>query len=125
MRVFKICLDSALALRSAGQSDPASLIHGIAGELETNLVRKDEAAAKKHREEQSLEAACMDFAHQFVHEVWLGVLHGKPPAQKTRRLLGSVYRMAFLQAFRSTAINETTPLIEDTTNLEPTQGDLL
>ncbi|UJS22923.1 hypothetical protein [Thiothrix winogradskyi] len=125
MRVFKICLDSALALRSAGQSDPASLIHGIAGELETNLVRKDEAAAKKHREEQSLEAACMDFAHQFVHEVWLGVLHGKPPAQKTRRLLGSVYRMAFLQAFRNTAINETTPLIEDTTNLEPTQGDLL
>ncbi len=125
MRVFKICLDSALALRSAGQNDPASLIHGIAGELETNLVRKDEAAARKHRDEQSLEAACMDFASQFVHEVWMGVLHGKPPAQKTRRLLGSVYRMAFLQAFRNATANETNQPIEDTATLELAQGELL
>lgn len=125
MRVFKICLDSALALRSAGQTDSASLIHGIAGELETNLVRKDEAAARKHRDEQSLETACMDFASQFVHEVWIGVLHGKPPAQKTRRLLGSVYRMAFLQAFRNTTTNETNQPIEDTATLEVAQGELL
>jgi hypothetical protein len=47
-----------------------------------------------------LEAACIDFARQFVTEVWQGVLNGKPPAQKNRRLLGSVYRMAFLQSFR-------------------------
>ena len=42
----------------------------------------------------------MDFAGQFVTDVWHGVLQGRPPAQKTRRLLGSIYRMAFLQAFR-------------------------
>lgn len=100
MLTFNICLKSALDLRGVGQADTATLVHGIAGELQTNLVRKDKAAARKHRDEQSLDAACMDFARQFVTEVWLGVLHGKPPAQKTRRLLGSVYRMAFLQSFR-------------------------
>jgi hypothetical protein len=100
MLVFNLCLQSALDLRGAGQADTATLIHGIAGELETNLVRKGKAAARKHRGDQSLEAACMDFARQYVTEVWQGVLHGKPPAQKTRRMLGSVYRMAFLQSFR-------------------------
>jgi hypothetical protein len=118
MLVFKLCLDSALALRSAGQTDPASLIHGIAGELETNLVRKDEAAAKKHRDEQTLETACMDFASQFVHDVWIGVLHGKPPAQKTRRLLGSVYRMAFLQAFREQSATDNNANFVDVTASE-------
>ena len=115
MLVFKICLDSALALRSAGQTDPASLINGIAGELEINLVRKDEAAAKKHRDDQPLEAACIDFASQFVHDVWIGVLHGKPPAQKTRRLLGSVYRMAFLQAFREQSATDNNANFVDVT----------
>jgi hypothetical protein len=100
MLVFKICMESALVLRSAAQADTESMVYGIAGELETNLVRKDKAAARKHRDEQSLEAACIDFARQFVTEVWQGVLNGKPPAQKNRRLLGSVYRMAFLQSFR-------------------------
>ena len=99
MLVFKICLDSALELRARAQEDQASLIHGIAGELETNLVRKDKMSASKYREGQPLKTACMNFANQFVQEVWFGVLHGKPPAQKTRRLLGSVYRMAFLHSF--------------------------
>lgn len=101
MRLFNLCLTSALALRAAGQNDEESMIHGIAGELETNLVRKDEAAARKHRNDEPLIDECMSFAHQFVTEIWLGVLNGKPPAQKTRRLLGSVYRMAFLQSFSS------------------------
>ncbi|MEN8128900.1 MAG: hypothetical protein ABFS45_01620 [Pseudomonadota bacterium] len=100
MLVFKICLDCAMVLKATGQSDEASMIHGIAGELETNLVRKKKAAAKEHRIKQPLETACIDFARQFVTEVWQGVLQSKPPAQKIRRLLGSVYRMAFLQACR-------------------------
>jgi hypothetical protein len=100
MLVFNICMESARVLRSAAQTDTESMVYGIAGELETNLVRKDKAAARKHRDEQVLEAACIDFARQFVTEVWQGVLNGKPPAQKNRRLLGSVYRMAFLQSFR-------------------------
>ena len=100
MLVFNLCLKSAVDLRGARQTDTATLIHGIAGELETNLVRKGKAAARDKRDEQALLDACMDFAQQFVNEVWLGVLNGRPPAQKTRRLLGSVYRMAFLQSFR-------------------------
>lgn len=114
MLVFNICLKSALDLRGAGQADVATLVHGIAGELEINLVRKDKAAARKHRDGDSLQLACMAFANQFVTEVWLGVLHGKPPAQKTRRLLGSVYRMAFLQSFggAQSQTESETPLIE-------------
>lgn len=118
MLVFNICLKSALDLRGAGQADAATLIHGIAGELETNLVRKDKASARKHRDEQSLEVACMAFARQFVTEVWQGALHGRPPAQKTRRLLGSVYRMAFLQSFRDTQ----QPADTDTPVTESAQG---
>lgn len=102
MLVFNLCLKSALDLRGAGQADAATLIHGIAGELETNLVRKGKAAARDKRDEKALVDGCMDFARQFVNEVWFGVLNGRPPAQKTRRLLGSVYRMAFLQSFRDT-----------------------
>jgi hypothetical protein len=118
MLVFNLCLQSALDLRGAGQTDTATLIYGIAGELETNLVRKGKAAARKYRGDQSLEAACMDFARQYVAEVWQGVLHGKPPAQKTRRVLGSVYRMAFLQSFRDAQSQANV----DTSVTESTQG---
>ena len=107
MLVFNLCLDTAMGLRAIHQTDSASLIHGIAGELETNLGRKDKMSASKFRDGQSLEIACMNFAAQFVHDIWLGVLQGKPPAQKSRRLLGSVYRMAFLQSFRNNANDAT------------------
>lgn len=101
MLVFNLCMETAIGLRAIQQDDSASLIHGIAGELETNLGRKDKMSASKFRDGQSLEIACMNIASQFVNDIWLGVLHGKPPAQKSRRLLGSVYRMAFLQSFRT------------------------
>ena len=107
MLVFNLCLDTAMGLRAIHQTDSASLIHGIAGELETNLGRKDKMSASKFRDGQSLEIACMNFAAQFVHDIWLGVLQSKPPAQKSRRLLGSVYRMAFLQSFRNNANDAT------------------
>lgn len=100
MLVFNLCLDSALQLKGLNIADEASLIAGIAGELETNLVRKEKMSASKYRDGATLEKACMDYATQFVKDVWQGVLGGKPPAQKSRRLLGSIYRMAFLQACR-------------------------
>lgn len=100
MLVFNLCLDSALQLRGLNIGDEASLIAGLAGELETNLVRKEKMSASKYRGGATLEKACMDYATQFVTDVWQGVLGGKPPAQKSRRLLGSIYRMAFLQACR-------------------------
>ena len=108
MRVFNLCMDTAMGLRAVNQHDSASLIHGIAGELETNLGRKDKMSASKFRDGQSLEIACMNVASQFVNEIWLGVLQGKPPAQKTRRLLGSIYRMAFLQGFRTNTTESST-----------------
>lgn len=99
--VFKLTLDTAMALRAAGQAGRDSLIYGIAGELETNLVRKDKAAARKYRDDMPLKQACLQFAEQFVDTVWQGVLKQRPPSQSTRRVLGSVYRMAFMQASRT------------------------
>lgn len=120
MLVFKICLDSAIGLRRTGQTDTASLVYGIAGELETNLVRKEKQAARKHRDEQSLNSACMNFARQFVTEVWQDILKGKPPAQKPRRLLGSIYRMAFLQKLRDSSLTVQHSTNEESITTGPT-----
>lgn len=98
MLVFNLCLEFTLGARAIGQADEASLINGIASELEVNLVRKGKAAARQHRENDPLRAGCLDVAGQFVGAIWNGVLKGRPPSQRARRILGSIYRMAFLQA---------------------------
>ena len=97
MRVFNLCLDFALGARALGQGDDESLTHGIASELETNLVRKNKAAARQHRDNENLRAGCLEVADQFVREVWHGALKARPPTQRERRILGSIYRMAFLE----------------------------
>lgn len=96
--VFNLTLETALKLRAAGQTDASSLVYGIAGELDTNLVRKEKQAARKHRDDIPLDQECLNFARQFVDEVWNGVLKQRPPSQSTRRVLASIYRMAFMQA---------------------------
>ena len=101
--VFKICLDAADQARRIGQQDPASLIYAIAGELKTNLVRKDKAAARIHREKKSLVDGCIALAELFVNDVWFGVLGSKSPTQKSRRILSSIYRMAFLKTHQDRA----------------------
>lgn len=98
MLVFNLCLEFTLGARAIGQADESSLVNGIASELEVNLVRKNKAAARQHRENDPLRTGCLDVAGQFVREVWNGVLKGRPPSQRARRILGSIYRMAFLQA---------------------------
>jgi hypothetical protein len=103
LMVFKICLDAANEARRIGQEDAGSLIHAIAGELETNLVRKDKAAARVHREKKSLVDGCFAVAELFVNDVWFGVLGGKSPTQKSRRILSSIYRMAFLKTHHDRA----------------------
>jgi hypothetical protein len=103
LMVFKICLDTANEARRVGQEDADSLIHAIAGELETNLIRKGKAAAKTHREGKALMDACFSVAELFVNNVWLGVLGGKSPTQKSRRILSSIYRMAFLKTHHDRA----------------------
>lgn len=99
MLVFNLALDQACGLLGLEQHDTASLVSGVADALSINLSRKGKEAFGLKRSDL-LDAACLEFAEQFVDEVWLGVLQGKPPAQKTRRLLGNIYRMAFLQACR-------------------------
>ena len=101
MLVFKLCLDTAIDLWRTGLRDHESLVMGIAGELETNLVRKNKMAARTHRNGKSLRDGCLDVARQFVDNIWQILLSGRPPSQRTRRVLGSVYRMAFLTAPRS------------------------
>ena len=100
MLVFKLCLDFAENARAYHQTDEASLINGIASELEINLGRKNKVAASRHREGRTLREESNAVAAQFVHEVWQGVLKQRPPTQRCRRTLGSIYRMAFLKAAR-------------------------
>ncbi|MCK5725760.1 MAG: HD domain-containing protein [Thiotrichaceae bacterium] len=98
--VFNLTLKAACGLRAVQQSDRASLINGIASDLETNLVRKDKMCSKQYRNGARLRDECIHFSTQFVDDVWSAVLKQRPPSQTTRRLLSSVYRMAFLQASR-------------------------
>ncbi|EFK07862.1 conserved hypothetical protein [delta proteobacterium NaphS2] len=92
LMVFKICLDAANEARRIGQEDAASLVYAVAGELETNLVRKQKAWETKIFMDN-----CFAVAELFVNDVWFGVLEGKSPTQKSRRILSSIYRMAFLK----------------------------
>lgn len=109
MLVFNFCLDFAIGARSVGQTDAASLINGIASELEINLVRKQKAAARQHRDDKTLREGCLAVARQFVEQTWFGVLRGRAPTQRARRILGSIYRMAFLQAAQSNKPTDSNP----------------
>ncbi|MEN8220067.1 MAG: hypothetical protein ABFS56_27705 [Pseudomonadota bacterium] len=99
--VFKLCLDAVNDARKVGEVDKQSLIYAVAGELEHNLIRKGKAAASKHRGGKSLSDACLEVANLFVNDVWFGVLKAHAPSQRNRRILGSIYRMAFLHAPRN------------------------
>ena len=98
--VFKLCLDSAERARTCHQTDRASLINGIASELEI-ILRKGKAAGRDHRDNKTLQEGCMEVATLFVDKIWNEILKGRSPTQSTRRILSSIYRMSFLHASRS------------------------
>lgn len=98
--VFNLCLEAVAIAGREGQTDRQSLIHAVTGELETNLTRRDKAAARGNRDGKSLMEGCEEVAGLFVDEVWLGVMKGHFPPQKSRRVLSSIYRVAFLKAHR-------------------------
>jgi len=96
MLSFDLCMDTAIAVMALGQNDSQSMSYAIAGELEKNLGRKEKVAAAKYRT-GTLREACLQVAEHFVLNIWLKVLSGKPASQRDRRVLGSIYRMSFLQ----------------------------
>lgn len=97
LMILKIAMDTVSAARRMGQVDDASLICAMAGELETNLSRRDKTWLTQP---DALRKRCLDVAEFFVREVWHGVLQGKLPSQNDRRVLSSIYRMAFVMAHR-------------------------
>lgn len=101
--VFKLCLDTVNTARKEGQDDDQSLIYAVAGELETNLARRQKAAARDNRGGKSLMEGCMETAELFVKKVWHGPLQNRFPSQKSRRVLSSIYRVAFLATHKERA----------------------
>jgi hypothetical protein len=101
MMVFNICLETVNHLRTVKQMDKASLINGVAGELEYKLSKEFSQANDALKEWFRKE--CVEVATLFIEEVWLGALKGHAPSQRTRRVLGSVYRMTLLQTFKEKA----------------------
>ena len=105
-----LCWKTALefypsAFRSTAQ-DSTALILGLAGTLEEELTRKSDAAAKKHRDDQPLDQACIEFATHFADEVWRKVFKSKEPTSQEQRRAAAIYRFALLEAYRERGIPE-------------------
>jgi hypothetical protein len=100
MLIFNICLNTVNDARRLQQTDNASLSHAIAGELEMELTRKKDNFLQEYK----LLEACQQLATHFVDNIWLKVLKGHAPSQRNRRVLGSIYRMAFLESQRERVI---------------------
>jgi len=98
--VFKLCLEAITIALKQHQTDTTSLIYAVAGELESNLVRRDKAAKKANRNGKTLMEGCESVASIFVSEVWTSAFGNKFPSQKSRRVLSSIYRIAFLKAHK-------------------------
>ncbi|MCY3773940.1 MAG: hypothetical protein OXG98_18190, partial [Gemmatimonadetes bacterium] len=113
---WKIALDFYAGAVCSTTSDRTALILGIAGTLEAELARKNDAAASKHRKdefkresdekEESLGAACITFAEHFSDRVWAGVFGSQEPASRERRRAAAIYRFALLEAYRERGISE-------------------
>ncbi len=102
--VFKICLEAVSTAQKDGQKDTTSLVYAVAGELESNLVRREKMAKRSNRKGKPLMQGCEEVAGIFVNEVWKEVFKNRFPTQKTRRVMESIYRVAFLKAHRNIKI---------------------
>ena len=103
---WKTALDFYPGAELSISKEPTALILGLAGTLEEELTRKNDAAAKKHRDERPLAEACIDFARHFVNEVWPSVFQSKEPTSKDQRRAAAIYRFALLEAYRERGIAE-------------------
>ena len=115
---WKTALDFYSGAESSTTSDRTALILGLAGTLEEELSRKNDAAAKKHRKDEfkrgsersregeSLGEACITFAEHFSDKVWPEVFNSREPASREQRRAAAIYRFALLEAYRERGIAE-------------------
>ena len=101
---WKTTLDFYPGAERSTTQDPTALILGLAGTLEEELTRKNDAAAKKHRDDLPLGDACIEFAKHFAHEVWKKVFRSKEPTSQEQRRAAAIYRFALLEAYRERGI---------------------
>ena len=117
-----LCWKTTLGFYSAAlastTNDRTALILGLASTLEEELRRKNDAAARKHRDDElqrgrrtdqggeSLGDACITFAKHFADNVWNSVFDSKEPTSREQRRAASIYRFALLEAYRERAIAE-------------------
>ena len=115
---WKIALDFYRGAERSTSSDRTALILGLAGTLEEELTRKNDAAAKKHRddefkrhsgkgrEDEALGEACITFAEHFSDNVWANVFNSKEPTSQEQRRAAAIYRFALIEAYRERGIAE-------------------
>ncbi|MDE0338299.1 MAG: hypothetical protein OXI80_11560 [Caldilineaceae bacterium] len=103
---WKTALDFFPGAERSTSVDPTALTLGLAGTLEEELTRKNDAAAKKHRDGRPLDEACIDFARHFTENVWTKVFRSKEPTSREQRRAASIYRFALLEAYRERGIAE-------------------
>ncbi len=115
---WKTALDFYRGAERSTTSDRTALILGLAGTLEEELTRKNDAAAKKHRDDElkrdsekgregeSLGEACITFAEHFSDNVWASVFNSKEPTSQEQRRAAAIYRFALIEAYRERGIAE-------------------
>ena len=104
---WKIAMNFYPAAQQTLTEDRTALILGLAGTLEEELTRKKDAAAKKHRDGEPLDQACIEFATHFADEVWTKVFRSREPTSQEQRQAAAIYRFALLEAYRERGIPET------------------
>lgn len=117
---WKMALDFYPSAERTTSGDRTALILGLAGTLEDELTRKDDAAAKKHRDGESLDQACIEFATHFADGVWARVFRFKEPTSQEQRRAAAIYRFALLEAYRERGIpaaEAQVPNVDDTQEL--------
>ena len=103
---WKTAMDFYPSAQCSTSSDQTALMLGLASTLEEELTRKQDAAARKHRDGQRLDQACIDFATHFADEVWAKVFRSKEPTSQEQRRAAAIYRFALLEAYRDRGISE-------------------
>ena len=117
---WKTALDFYPAAVRSTTDDTTALILGLAGTLEEELTRKNDAAARKHRDDHTLSEACIDFARHFAYEVWGNVFKAKEPTSRAQRMAAQTYRFALLEIYRERGIPEAA---EDNANDDDNDSD--